>query len=699
MMIPVVSTQGGDFLKIAPEQLVVMRRYLTLLFNTHTHVAVKLSETTPIGANSPVVRFQNLHAAYARLLAASYFRLPNVGRLIVEACSLDKDTLDKLWDFSGTFPQAANANISGAELPPSSHSSSKEYRSPGNPKLGRSASASSMLQKPVVQAPSLSPPRQRAVVPAALPSASPPSGAPAPSPMLSRVRREFSPPSGISNIEQEFVVVEPTPVKPFNRNGMQVASAEEIAEMESKLFEQRKQLLQREAELVARNELPTIEIVAATSSSTDSDDADSITKSITIVTVVSEKPSSRPPSPVPPRNQTPPPYAISAPTSVLDIPPLFSWCKLHATLIKSDHSRLSGSWNEAPRRKWLPWFQRGESALFIIFVREWIAHVQAMIDRTRSTRLHLKMTDSTADFKWNLVEGFQQLVQAFLFNLRQYDRPSKVLMDTTKALIACDPALINFFLKHVYYKTNIYNMDLVNNLFTKLDVWFTEFDRLEQPLPASFDASFFCSGMELLIDLDHHQLTSRILAFVFANAALLVGDVRRTVLYEFFLKKYFFRLFLHWDDVVRNYFHQLLIYRMVRIPRSHLAEAGFHAPEIAVLGASTSSLNGASRVQQLSSEEDLLDMKLFTNISAYVRTVEDQLRCPDTSDPTFARALEIYAPKALAEYRYYLSRYEENDSTPKLIPLHMLQEKKLPPGVKAQPVRTAPKATAEDTPT
>jgi hypothetical protein len=321
-----------------------------------------------------------------------------------------------------------------------------------------------------------------------------------------------------------------------------------------------------------------------------------------------------------------------------------------------------------------------------------------MVERTRRTRQQMRMSDPTTEFRFSLVEGYQQLLQAFLFNLRQYDRPSKLLMDTTKALLACDPSLINFFVKHVYSRTNLYNMDLVNNLFVKLDLWFNEFDRLQKTLPIDFDAMFFCSGLELLIDLDHHQLTSRILAFIFTNSSLLVGVVRRVILYDFLLKKFFFRLFLHWDDVVRNYFHQLLIYRMVRIPRSHLAEAGFHAPEIAVLGNSTSSTSGKLRAAQLSTEEDLLDMKLFTNISAYVRTVEDQLRSPDRSDPTFDKALEIYAPKALAEYRYYLSRYEENESTPKLVPMHMLQEKKLPPGVKAQPTRVGPKTPSDNSP-
>lgn len=111
------------------------------------------------------------------------------------------------------------------------------------------------------------------------------------------------------------------------------------------------------------------------------------------------------------------------------------------------------------------------------------------------------------------------------------------------------------------------------DMLGKLDAWFGEFDRMGKKLPPKFDAHYFCTGLERLIELDHHQLTARILSLLYQYCSVFEGAIREIVLSDFLLAKYFFHLFLHWDDVVRNYFHQLVAYRIVRIPRSQLGSA------------------------------------------------------------------------------------------------------------------------------
>jgi hypothetical protein len=110
---------------------------------------------------------------------------------------------------------------------------------------------------------------------------------------------------------------------------------------------------------------------------------------------------------------------------------------------------------------------------------------------------------------------------------------------------------------------------------------------------------------------------------------------------------------------------------MVRIPRIQLAEAGFNT-EVPTRHNPLSSVEAVDS----GSEEYAIDVKIFTNVQAYVRTVEDQLRHPGTIE-FFDKRLEVYAPKALAEYRFFLSRYQDGE-TPKLVPLYMIQEKKVP---------------------
>jgi len=61
---------------------------------------MKLSQSEMVPASNQMLRLSALHAAYARILAVSYFRLPGVARKIIDACTLEPTIAEKLWDFS-----------------------------------------------------------------------------------------------------------------------------------------------------------------------------------------------------------------------------------------------------------------------------------------------------------------------------------------------------------------------------------------------------------------------------------------------------------------------------------------------------------------------------------------------------------------------------------------------------------------------
>ena len=66
---------------------------------------------------------------------------------------------------------------------------------------------------------------------------------------------------------------------------------------------------------------------------------------------------------------------------------------------------------------------------------------------------------------------------------------------------------------------------------------------------------------------------------------------------------------------------------------------------------------------------------MFAKIESFVRIIQEQLR--DKNIKAFDKELEVYVPRALSEYKLYLSRYyawERSGETepPKLVPMHLL---------------------------
>lgn len=66
---------------------------------------------------------------------------------------------------------------------------------------------------------------------------------------------------------------------------------------------------------------------------------------------------------------------------------------------------------------------------------------------------------------------------------------------------------------------------------------------------------------------------------------------------------------------------------------------------------------------------------MFSKIETFVKMVQEQLRDPNYRK--YDRDLEVYVPKAMSEYKMYMSRYyqwERSGQTepPKLVPMYML---------------------------
>jgi len=255
-------------------------------------------------------------------------------------------------------------------------------------------------------------------------------------------------------------------------------------------------------------------------------------------------------------------------------------------------------------------------------------------------------------------------------------------------------------------------MLMVMNTLSLLEAWLTELQR-KHPLPDSFDMEFFCKGLGILMDSDHHQTVLRVLQVLYNSADLFNGSFRYILFGELLIKKMFFALFLHWDPGVRNAFQQLIIFKVVRIKRSELYKDGFVVRELSRIQPNSKKLASPEKAppsplatitrtlsqftsfptdnpevspsQQPSqaiapsssrSSRDTsqmnVDAHLFLLINECLAQVEDQVR---TNKPqNYPASLQVYVPNALAGYNQHLARYHQwelknEDEVPRLTPL------------------------------
>jgi hypothetical protein len=108
----------------------------------------------------------------------------------------------------------------------------------------------------------------------------------------------------------------------------------------------------------------------------------------------------------------------------------------------------------------------------------------------------------------------------------------------------------------------MFSQQAVIDTLNRIEEWFVAFDKSRMTLPNDFDLDYYIIGLDLILSTDHHQLTAKVLSITYHYAHLFTGQQRKVLFGDFFIKKHFFGLFLHWDDIVRNYFQQLLIFKV-----------------------------------------------------------------------------------------------------------------------------------------
>jgi len=278
-------------------------------------------------------------------------------------------------------------------------------------------------------------------------------------------------------------------------------------------------------------------------------------------------------------------------------------------------------------------------------------------------------------FNWEKVHGYSHMIKAFLQVLQQIPKFTVPLMDAAMATLNCIPILINYYNRIIFSRTMIYNISQVLESVLQIQTFFHQFKKMNRPLPMNFDLPYFCSAFDAVINSDHHQLLQRFIQLVFDIADTFTGDLRKQFFSEYLLKKYFFILFLHWDEVSRNYFHQLLLWKFVRM-KSSLVQGNL--AEYPFIGKDKD--NTFFHIDpEVEYNNDLL---MFGKIQCYIHLLQAQTQ--EGGDASFFdKSLQIYVNRALSEFQYFVSRYsswEKSDETDwKLVPLALLDGKRAIP--------------------
>ena len=94
-------------------------------------------------------------------------------------------------------------------------------------------------------------------------------------------------------------------------------------------------------------------------------------------------------------------------------------------------------------------------------------------------------------------------------------------------------------------------------------------DELTSTLPSTFDYDSFWKWTSVLLSSDSFQIVLKTLSFLYNALRLFHGEHRLRLVGDL-LQEFFFPLFLHWSSDVRDFFHNLLVYKLVIKDRRYL---------------------------------------------------------------------------------------------------------------------------------
>jgi Protein of unknown function (DUF1765) len=165
--------------------------------------------------------------------------------------------------------------------------------------------------------------------------------------------------------------------------------------------------------------------------------------------------------------------------------------------------------------------------------------------------------------EWHLVPGYDLAVTPFLrkmCDLSPRDYTHNVCQ-VTQVLLA-NRSLLTMMTNTLLSNTNVWDSVATLRALQTLSSWFAVIKSSGDKLPFNFDHEFFTRAVVILLDCEHFLVNIEVLAFLYTFFDLFPSDRQLHFAQQLLLADtYFNKFFLHWDNIVRNIFHFLMLYR------------------------------------------------------------------------------------------------------------------------------------------
>lgn len=179
---------------------------------------------------------------------------------------------------------------------------------------------------------------------------------------------------------------------------------------------------------------------------------------------------------------------------------------------------------------------------------------------------------SIRDATDNIINSSNQDDEPVAFEVKS-SRSVKTVLDGVLQLLKNRDVLESCVLA-VFECTNVLNAKSVGACLSRMEEWFgasavavgenTAGD-IAYRLPVNFHGHALGTGVRVMLSSESFEILNRVLLFLYNRMDYFDGELRQNVL-KAIVQRHMF-LFLHWNTEVRNSYHHLLVYKIIRTNR------------------------------------------------------------------------------------------------------------------------------------